>query len=202
MRRRWRPQCIEGASSDTYLSAHTKEYFVEQWLYAYHRVFDLISHFYPTADPASLKVLSIGSRTEIELYYLWLFLGFSWRNITGVDLVSYGPKIQIADMSARLPFSDDVFDVIVASHCLEKSNNPERTRDEIFRVAKPGAKVLVAGDRQPDDGRLFRTEPIPIRLFRGGAYGFMDLYRISMEQIEYLKVYSPHGFEIIFGVNK
>lgn len=200
--RRRKPQCIDGTASNAYLSAHTKEYFVEQWQYAYHRVFSLINHFYPTAPSTSLKVLSIGSRTEIELYYLWLFLGFSWENITGVDLVSYSPKIQVADMSVRLPFDDDTFDVIVASHCLEKSGNPERTRDEIRRVAKPGAKVLVAGNRQPDDGQLVSVAPIPIQIFRGGAYGFMDLYQIGLGQIEYLKVYSPNGFEIIFEVNK
>jgi hypothetical protein len=189
----------EEVSSD-YLTAHVREFFREQWVFGYHRVFDLVRHFQPLADPGSLRVLSLGPRTEIEFYYLWLLFGFRWGRISGADLVSTSPKIQAADMSVRLPFPDDTFDVLVASHSLEKSNNPERTRDEIRRVVRPNGWVLVGGDNMPQDATT-ATWP-PVRYFRDGVQGLIELYGVRLEEIEYLKVHSPHGFEIIFRVRK
>lgn len=187
---------------DTTLAAHTQEYFKELWKYGYHRTFDLLSNFHPVTDPVSLKVLSLGPLTEIELYYLWLFFGFAWRNILGADLVSLSPKIKVADMSVKLPFGNDTFDVIVASHCLEKSRSPERTRDEIIRVAKPNARVLVCGNRLPDGVETYGESSIPRRFFDGGVYGLIDTYKLELRDIEYMNARSPHGFEIIFRVAK
>jgi SAM-dependent methyltransferase len=191
-----------GANLDSYLEGHTGLYFQEQWAYGYHRVFDLVRNLPSDRDPSALHVLSLGPRTEIELYYLRLFCGFTWNNITGADLVSTSPKIKVADMSIKLPFPDNSFDVIVASHCLEKSRNPEITRDEIRRVAKPGARVLVCGNVPPDDTTLTKTIPVVIRYFRSGVYGLIDLYGLDIQHIEYMKAQSPHGFEIIFRVTK
>ncbi len=202
LRSRRTPLCLSHDSSDTYLDVHIREDFRELWKYGYHRVFDLLANFSPVSDLASLRVLSIGPRTEIELYYLWLFFGFSWKNIVGVDIVSPSQKITLGDMSVRLPFEDNSFDVIVASHCLEKSRNPEKTRDEIMRVAKRGARVLICGDRPPEGVPLFRPTPIPLRFFDGGAYGVVELYKLDLRDIEYMNARSPHGFEIIFEVKK
>ena len=166
------------------------------------RVFDLARHLQPIPDPAACQVLSIGPRTEIELYHLWLLFGFAWKNIIGADLVSTNPKIQLADMSEELPFKDDSFDVIVACHCLEKSRSPERTRDEIRRVAKPGAWVLIGGDRLPAGSPLCQDSPIPCRYFKDGVYGFIDFYKLCLTDIDYMNAYSPHGFEIIFRMTK
>jgi len=199
------PQRLGQDPSDTYLGAHTQDYFKDRWLYGYHRVFDLTRNFHPITNPASLKVLSLGPRTEIELYYLWLFCSFAWKNIVGVDLVSTSPKIKLGDMSIRLPFDNDSFDVIVASHCLEKSRDPHRTRDEIQRVTKPGARVLVCGNRAPEGTRSafpYRGHEVPVHFFRSGAYGLIELYQLHLEEIEYMNARSPHGFEIIFRVNK
>ena len=186
------------ATTDEYLAAHIQHHSRVRWWHGYHRVFNLVSHFHPTKAPNTLKILSIGPRTEIEFYYLWLFFGFSWKNIWGVDLVSTSPQILCADMSQKLPFEDNTFDVVVACHALEKSRNPERTRDEIRRIAKPGAKVVVGGDRKLRDARA----PIPVIFFEEGAYSFANLYRLSLQEIEYFDGRSPHGYEIIFHVAK
>lgn len=193
------PGRFKQLDSDAYLAAHTTYHSRVRWWYGYHRVYDLVRNFHPTQDPSGLRVLSIGPRTEIELYYLWLFFGFSWRNIEGADLVSTSSKIRCADMSVNLPFEDDTFDVIIASHCLEKSRDPQRTRDEIKRVAKPGARVLVGGDRSEKTSKSF---PIPIRYFQNGAHGLIDLYQLSLNDIEHMNARSPHGYEIIFRVSK
>lgn len=191
-------RCQALETSDEYLAAHIRHHGKVRWWHGYHRVFNLVSHFHPTKPPNTLKILSIGPRTEIEFYYLWLFFGFSWKNIWGADLVSTNPQILCADMSRKLPFEDSSFDVIVACHALEKSRDPQRTRDEIRRVAKPGAKVLVGGDRKVRDPRT----PIPVIFFEEGAHSFVDLYGLNLQQIEYFDARSPHGYEIIFRVAK
>lgn len=88
---------VEG-DEDAFLARHTREYYVELWTYGYHRMYDLLCRLDPTLDRSRLRVLSIGPRTEIELYYLWLIFGFAWGNIAGVDLVSASSKIEFGDM--------------------------------------------------------------------------------------------------------
>lgn len=183
---------------DSYVTAHTRHHSRVRGWYGYHRVYDLVRNFHPVFDPSTLRVLSVGPRTEIELYYLWLFFGFSWRNLMGLDIVSTTPKIEPGDISLRFPFADASFDVIVASHVLEKSRNPERTRDEIFRVARPHATVLVGGDRPVEGNR----SPIPAIYFKNGAHGLIQLYGLRVQDILYLNARSPHGYEIIFQVPK
>ena len=197
-RRRRVPKALEVPGADPYVQAHTRHHRLAKTFYGYHRVFDLVRNFHPSRDPATLDLLSLGPRTEIEFYYLWLFFGFSWNNLTGLDIVSTTPKIHLGDLSIRLPFPDNRFDVIVASHVLEKSRDPERTRDEILRVSKPGAVVLVGGDRAVEGNR----SPIPTIYFKEGVHGFIERYGLSTEEIQYLHARSPHGYEIIFKIRK
>ncbi len=185
-------------TTDEYLTAHIRHFGKVRWWHGYHRVFNLVSHFHPTKAPDTLKVLSIGPRTEMEFYYLWLFFGFRWKNLSGADLVSTHPQIFCADMSRKLPFEDNSFDVIIACHALEKSRDPQRTRDEIRRVARPAAKILIGGDRKVRDAKA----PIPVIFFEEGAHSFVDLYGLSLQDIEYFDARSPHGYEIIFKVAK
>jgi SAM-dependent methyltransferase len=197
-----RPKFFAGDAQDAYQSVQSGYTLVQQSLFGYHRVFELMRHLRCGTARSALKVLSIGPRTEIELYYLWLLFGFSWENITGADLVSLNPKIEPADMSKGLPFADNAFDVIVASHCLEKSRDPAVTRDEIIRVAKAGAQVCVAGDRLPDGASLVQEAPIPCRYFDVGVYGFIDFYGVAVRDIEYCDARAAEGFRPIVRVRK
>lgn len=192
---------LHNDASDAYLIAHTQDYFKDVWKFGYHRTYELLSHFDPPKDPARLRLLTLGPRTEIELYYFYAFFGFSWANIVGVDLVTFSKKIELADFSVALPFENNTFDVIVASHCLEKSRNPEKTRDEIVRVAKSGAHVCVAGNRL-FDGATEHAASLPSRFFEDGVYGLIATYGIDLKNIEYMNARSPHGYEIVFRVAK
>ena len=183
---------------DPYIHSHAQYTRQAFWEYGYHRVFSLVSNLHLTRHPASLNLLSIGPRTEIELYYLWLLFGFRWKNLTGADLISTSAKIKLTDMSIHLPFEDNSFDVVLASHSLEKSRDPERTRDEIRRVGKPNAWILVAGDRKTEG---FQPR-IHSQYFAGGVYGFIDSYQLETRDIEYLNARSPHGYEVIFRNRK
>ena len=188
--------------ASSYVSGHTQFTLNARGVFAYQRVYSILSNFNFDTAPEALRVLSIGPRTEIELYYLWLLGGFAWENIEGVDLVSWSSKIKLADMSLELPFDDNVFDVIVASHCLEKSGNPEKTRNEIRRVVKSGGRVLVAGSPRRAGDPLHEQVPYEARYFKEGLHGFIDLYGLSLPDIEYMNAHSPHGWEIIFRVKK
>lgn len=44
----------------------------------------------------------------------------------------------------RLPFADATFDCAVASEIIEHLPEPERVPDEMWRVARPGGRVLIS----------------------------------------------------------
>ena len=206
VRCRGTPRRLTTDDSNGHLAANAEKSLRERSGYGYDRAFDLVSQLRPSGPPGSLQVLSIGPRSEIELYYLWLFFGFSWKHLVGVDLVSASPKIRIADIGGTLPFPDNHFDVVLAAHCLEKSLDPERTKQEIRRVAKPGAYVMVAGS-VPLNGALTPVaSPVPVHMFPRGVYGLIRLYGLRLQDIEYMNARIPHGraeqFHIIFRVIK
>ncbi|MBT6537440.1 MAG: class I SAM-dependent methyltransferase [Rhodospirillaceae bacterium] len=95
------------------------------------------------------KVLSIGPRSEAELLCLASH-GFRLRNVTGVDLLSYSPRIDIGDMHA-LSYADDSFDVVIASRVLGYSDAPEIAAAEMLRVTRHDGYIAInTGDLQPD----------------------------------------------------
>lgn len=97
----------------------------------------------------SCKILSIGPRTEAEILMLWSY-GFKLENISAVDLISYSPLIELADMHS-LPYPDNSFDVIISSCTLVYSIKVVQAIDEIKRVAKPGATfAFMAHVSDPD----------------------------------------------------
>lgn len=188
-------------TSSHYLAEHVKFTVAHRMEYGYHRVFELVRQFRPR-DPGSLRMLVLGPRTEIELYYLCVFFGFAWENLSAIDVVSWSPKIQLADMSKALPYASSEFDVILASHCLEKSRDPECTRDELIRVIKPGGHILVGGDDPSDVAKVTQEAPYHVRFFPKGVYGVIELYGLRVTDITYLNAASPYGYELIFRVRK
>lgn len=90
------------------------------------------------------KVLSIGPRTEGELFCLRGY-GFKASNIRGLDLISYSPYIDVGDMHA-MPYNNDSFDVILSSCVLGYSLEPQKACDEMLRVAKEGALICFSHD--------------------------------------------------------
>ncbi len=88
-----------------------------------------------------LKILSVGPRNEAEIFNLWAY-GFSLKNITGLDLISYSPYIKIGDMH-QMFFKDESFDVVIAGWVLVYSQNPELVAKEMLRVSKNQAIIAV-----------------------------------------------------------
>jgi SAM-dependent methyltransferase len=85
------------------------------------------------------RVLVIGPRNEWDLFLLHRH-GFEFRNCTGLDLISYSPRIVLGDMHA-IPFGDGEFDVVLCGWTISYSAEPARACAEIARVCKRGGTI-------------------------------------------------------------
>lgn len=104
-------------------------------------VHSLLSVEYILSNAASLNILSIGPRSEAEIFSL-IAAGFDPERITGLDLISYSDFVEIGDMH-EMPFPDNYFDVIIVGWVLTYSTDNQRAADEIMRVARPHAHIAI-----------------------------------------------------------
>lgn len=104
---------------------------------------------------AKMDVLSIGPRSEIEIFGL-LGAGFNMERIKAVDLFSYSPYVDIGDMH-QLPYPDSSFDIIFLGWVLSYSRDQQRAAEEIARIARNDAIIVLAGDYSDDsrNGLIF-----------------------------------------------
>lgn len=98
-------------------------------------------------NSSRMKVLSIGARTEAEVFSL-INAGFNINNIECVDLFSYTPLIKIGDVN-QLNYADSSFDIVVCGWVLEFCNDIHRACREIKRVAKKGGYICIGGMHHP-----------------------------------------------------
>jgi hypothetical protein len=107
---------------------------------------------------SELDVLSIGPRSEIEIFAI-LAAGFQESRIKALDLFSYSPYVQTGDMHA-MPFPDASFDVVFVGWVLSYSRNQAEAAQEIFRVCRDRAIVVIAGDYSDDtrDRSTFKND--------------------------------------------
>jgi len=97
--------------------------------------------------PVDARILSVGPRTEGELFNLAAH-GFSLERVTGLDLISYSPRVRLGDMH-RLPFPNDEFHASVLGWVLAYSEQPELAAREVIRVTRPGGVVAVGIEYSP-----------------------------------------------------
>lgn len=95
-----------------------------------------------------LKLLSVGPKNEGELL-MYRRYGFEWKNLTGIDLSSYSPKILVMDMH-NMTFPDDSFDIVTSMWSIRYSYDLSKVTSEIKRVAKDGAIIAVGITTSPD----------------------------------------------------
>ncbi len=88
------------------------------------------------------KILVIGPRNEDDILNL-IGNGFNSRNITGLDLISYSPFIEVGDMH-ETRFPDAYFDVIICGWTLSYSNQPAKWAQEMIRITKDHGVVAIA----------------------------------------------------------
>lgn len=88
------------------------------------------------------RILVIGPRNEDDILNL-VGNGFAAPNITGLDLISYSPAIQLGDMH-NAPFADSTFDVIICGWTLSYSNQPAKFAAEAIRIIKDRGTIGIA----------------------------------------------------------
>ena len=140
--------------------------------------------------PRNARVLVIGPRNEYDLLLL-LANGFQWENIEGVDLISYSPKIKLADMHS-MPYADDSWDAVLCGWTLSYSHNPKKAAEEIVRVTKKNGLIGIGVDYST------LTPEESTALF---GYSIEDRNLLterinSVEQI--LSLFSPHVGQVFF----
>lgn len=97
---------------------------------------------YPLAAIRASKgapILSIGPRTEGELLNL---MGLGFRNVRGLDLMSYSPWIDLGDMHA-MPYQDNQFGAVMLGWVIAYSDNRPKAAKEIIRVTRNGGLIAV-----------------------------------------------------------
>lgn len=72
----------------------------------------------------------------------------------------------------RLPFDDNTFDVVEASHVLEHVVNIYPLMEEIWRVLKPGASLMVAVPFGSSDDAV--EDPTHVRVFYPGSWCYFS----------------------------
>jgi hypothetical protein len=105
---------------------------------------------------ADLDILSIGPRSEIELFGL-IAAGFKQSRIRAIDLFSYSPLVEIGDMHA-MPYADNSFDVIFLGWVLAYSKDQARAAREVLRVSRDRTIIAIAGDYSETSFSVFSNE--------------------------------------------
>ncbi len=103
-------------------------------------------------NASRMHVLSIGSRTEAELFSL-VNAGFCLDNIQSIDLFSYSPYIKIGDIH-HLMYPNSTFDIVVCGWVLEFCNNISQACSEIKRVTKKGGIICIGGMHHPSSTNM------------------------------------------------
>lgn len=86
------------------------------------------------------KMLCVGCRNAFELNH---FEALGVGEVSGIDLQSVDPRIQIMDMQ-KMSFADDTFDALYAGDSLEHALDIKTAAREFTRVTKPGALVMLS----------------------------------------------------------
>jgi len=115
-------------------------------------------------DYQNNKVLSVGPRNEGELFFI-RSLGFKWRNISGLDLISYSKSIQLGDIH-KTDYNENTFNVIFCGWVLAYSNDFEKILNEMLRIAKNGAIISIGFTYYPEEKHLLYSTDQIIEVYK------------------------------------
>src|SRR5665213_487590 len=109
-------------------------------------------------ENAASKVLDVGC-TGFRVLHTARALGMTDMRHFGVDYsiaeeeIPNGVEFRHCDLNKeRIPFEDDMFDLVVASHVIEHVSNPIEFFGELVRVTRPGGKIYIEA---PSERSLF-----------------------------------------------
>lgn len=122
-----------------YLSDQLSTTYSRKDKYVLERCKYLIDHLAKHIEISKLRILCVGSRNMGEINY---FKSIGACDVTGIDLFSENEEILIMDMH-DMRFPDNSFDVILSSHSLEHSFNPQRVVSEFLRVVRNCGFIVI-----------------------------------------------------------
>jgi hypothetical protein len=96
----------------------------------------------------TMKVATIGCRTEAEIFSL-VNAGFNPKNISGYDLFTNSPLIDLGDIT-EMNVKDDVFDITVCGWVLEFVTDLNLAASELLRITKNGGLIAIGGMHHPN----------------------------------------------------
>lgn len=135
------------------------------------------------------KILVIGPRNEDDILSL-IGHGFNSKNITGLDLISYSPFIEVGDMH-QTRFDNSLFDVLICGWTLSYSNQPDKFATEATRIVKNNGIIAIGVEYST------LTEEQAVKV-----HGGYDLRPDTVERInsthQILNLFSGHVKDIFF----
>lgn len=98
-------------------------------------------------------ILVVGPRSEDDLLHL---SAYGFRNVRGLDLISYSPRIDLGDMH-EMPYAEGTFDALLYGWVLGYSDDPQRAAREAVRVLRDGGIVGIGAEHYPSAELLARA---------------------------------------------
>ena len=128
-------------------------------------------------EPGRLLDVGCGTKPYATLFPSWEFIG--------IDVPDSGRPVEGKEVDAwfdglTIPYADESFDAILCTEVLEHAVEPDRLVGEMWRVLRPGARMLVTvpfmwGEHEvPFDFRRYSREGIRGLLERRG-FEILDL---------------------------
>jgi len=163
-----------------------------------------------TLTPDS-RILIVGPRSEDDLLHL---NAYGFRNVRGLDLISYSPHVDLGDMH-QLPYGDSTFDVVLYGWVLVYSSDPDRAAREAIRIVKDGGIVGIGAEHYPNydgaassipqhsrldypvGGKRINSAAQHLDLFRGHVKHVFFVHDVGTEVIDHMS-----NTCVIFSVKK
>jgi phosphatidylethanolamine/phosphatidyl-N-methylethanolamine N-methyltransferase len=154
----------------------------------------------PARLASQIKVLPAGKLLEVGVGTGGLLPFFKGQQVTGIDLSEKmlarasrqnHSNVTLYQMDGiQLAFSAAAFDTVVMAHVLSVAPDPDAVLAEVFRVLKPGGKLLIQNYFTPETGiagplRFFQkaVAPFHIRLiFRLGDLQVLKTFQLLREE--------------------
>jgi SAM-dependent methyltransferase len=96
-----------------------------------------------------------------------------------------------------IPYTDNSFDLVFASHVLEYVKNDKKAINEIKRVLRPGGLAFLPVPMLHDKTIDFEERPPNKRIIRETGVDYFDRYREIFTEV---KVYDPSSFNEKFNL--
>ena len=97
----------------------------------------------------------------------------------------------------EIPYPDNSFDLVFASHVLEYVKNDKKAINEIKRVLRPGGLAFMPVPMLHDKTIDFEERPPNKRIIRETGVDYFDRYREVFTEV---KVYDPSSFDEKFNL--